>query len=184
MDHYVDIVVRPDPEFSTGTLMSTIFSKLHLALVRVGQGEVGVSFPNIQLTLGDCLRLHGSKPALGRLMDDSWFRGLQGYAQHTSIQAAPAVNRYCVVRRVHVKSSHERLLRRSVRKGWISEEEAEAQLLTTKNERSKLPYILLRSSSTGEHYRIFIQQKLGLETQVMGNFNAFGLSESATVPYF
>ncbi|HWK70798.1 MAG TPA: type I-F CRISPR-associated endoribonuclease Cas6/Csy4 [Burkholderiaceae bacterium] len=184
MDYYVDVVVRPDPEFSTSTLISAIFSKLHLALVRVGQGEIGVSFPKIKLTLGDCLRIHGSKLALGRLMDDSWLRGLQDYAQLRPIRSTPVVSQYCVVRRVHVKSSQERLLRRSVRKGWISEEEAQERLLTTKNERSKLPYILLRSSSTGEHYRMFIQQELVLKTGATGSFNTFGLSESATVPYF
>ena len=45
MDHYVDIQVLPDPEFLETTLMNELFSKLHRALGKHGQGKIGVSFP-------------------------------------------------------------------------------------------------------------------------------------------
>lgn len=33
MDHYLDIRVLPDPEFSAQTLLEALFAKLHRALV-------------------------------------------------------------------------------------------------------------------------------------------------------
>ena len=40
MDHYVDIDVRPDPEFPVHQLMSALYAKLHRALVT--QGSLGI----------------------------------------------------------------------------------------------------------------------------------------------
>lgn len=45
MDHYLDIRLRPDPEFPPAQLMSVLFGKLHQALVAQGGDRIGVSFP-------------------------------------------------------------------------------------------------------------------------------------------
>ncbi len=38
MDHYLEIRVLPDPEFSSEMLMAALFAKLHRALGARGQG--------------------------------------------------------------------------------------------------------------------------------------------------
>ncbi len=184
MDHYIEIIVLPDPEFSANTLMSAAFSKLHRALFDVGRGEVGVSFPHHGKTLGDCLRLHGTGEALTRLIDEPWLKGLRDYTSVAGIQRAPEGNSHCVVERVQVKSNEDRLLRRSVRNGRLTEEEAVQRIGSAKDKRTKLPYLQLTSLSNGSRYPLFIRHGPVQESAVAGSFNHFGLSKSATVPYF
>ena len=45
MDSYIDIRVRPDPEFSMPMLMNALVSKLHRALVAINADDIGISFP-------------------------------------------------------------------------------------------------------------------------------------------
>lgn len=51
MDHYLEIRVLPDPEFSSEMLMAALFAKLHRVLGARGQGDIGVSFPDVMLCL-------------------------------------------------------------------------------------------------------------------------------------
>lgn len=60
MDHYLEIRVLPDPEFSSEMLMAALFAKLHRVLGARGQGDIGVSFPDVNVMPGTHLRLHGS----------------------------------------------------------------------------------------------------------------------------
>ena len=75
MDHYIDLRLRPDPEFSPDTLLTALYAKLHRALARHGHGDIGISFPDIrdaELRLGECLRLHGRMATLQLFMDGAW----------------------------------------------------------------------------------------------------------------
>lgn len=71
MDHYQDVRVLPDPEFSEPTLLSALFAKLHRALAAYGKGDIGISFPQMQRTPGAILRLHGRHDALTALGDST-----------------------------------------------------------------------------------------------------------------
>ena len=46
------------------------------------------------------------------------------------------------------------------------------------------PYLDLQSASTGENYRIFIQFGEIQSQPVVGEFDRFGLSNVATIPWF
>jgi len=184
MEHYIDIKVLPDPEFSPSVLMNALFAKLHRALVEAGHGEVGVSFPQAQKTLGDSIRLHGNQDALQRLIAVGWLKGLTDYTSVTAITAVPDICRYRVVKRVQAKSSVERMYRRSVRKGWLSTEEAEARMNASKEQQLKLPFVQLKSHSSGQAFRLFIQQGKLLDSPGPGKFSAYGLSDAATIPWF
>lgn len=63
MDYYVDIEVRPDPEFPTSQLMSALYAKLHRALVAQGNNRIGVSLPGVED--GVDATGHASAPARG-----------------------------------------------------------------------------------------------------------------------
>lgn len=184
MNHYLDIKVLPDPEFAENMLMNALFAKLHRALVDVGQGKIGVSFPHADKALGDLLRLHGSHAALDRVMAENWLKGLRDYTQTGEIKPVPANPQHRVVKRVQVKSSVERLRRRSVSKGWLSAEEAINSILLSNEKKTKLPFLQLKSSSTGQGFRLFVQQGQIKNTAVDGIFSDYGLSNCATTPFF
>ena len=47
MKSYFEIKIHSDPDFSAQVLMSALISKLHRALVSVGAGKIGLSFPGV-----------------------------------------------------------------------------------------------------------------------------------------
>ncbi|ELQ6020346.1 type I-F CRISPR-associated endoribonuclease Cas6/Csy4 [Cronobacter turicensis] len=184
MDYYQDIQVLPDPEFTQETLMAALFAKLHRALGARGKGDIGVSFPDAGIKPGARLRLHGLQPALAELEATRWRAGLQDYCQSSAILPVPQVQGWRTVSRVQVKSNPERLLRRSVRKGWLTEEEAQQRLSGLQEQQTALPWIQVKSLSSGQHYRLFIQHGALQPTPVSGTFSSYGLSASATIPWF
>lgn len=184
MDHYLDIRLLPDPEFKETVLMNALFAKLHRALVQTGQGEIGVSFPGAGKDLGDTLRLHGNRNALSRLMELGWIKGLRDYSDLSSIKPVPNNCRYRIVKRVQSKSSVARLYRRSVRKGWMTLEEAEKKIADHKVQLLKQPYVQVRSKSSGQFFRLFVQQEKCVDSPCEGTFSAYGLSGDATIPWF
>lgn len=184
MDHYLDIRVLPDPEFTTTVLLEALFAKLHRALGSVGQGRIGVSFPSAGKTLGDRLRLHGPLAELTAFESLPWRKGLLDYTECSEIQPVPSYAKYRIVRRVQPKSSAERLRRRSVRKGWLTEEEARMRISDSVEERSALPYIRLKSLSSEQTFLLFIEQGKICDNAAEGVFSAYGLSATATIPWF
>lgn len=184
MKYYIEIKVLPDQEFSSSLLMNALFAKLHRALAEAGHSEIGASFPQANKTLGDTIRLHGSQDALDRLMNVGWLKGLTDYTHATAVASVPDNCKHRVVKRVQAKSSVERMYRRSVKKGWLSAEEAETRMNAAKEQQLKLPYIQLKSGSTGQSFRLFIQQGKIVDVPVAGNFSAYALSDVATIPWF
>lgn len=184
MDHYQEIRVLPDPEFGEEMLMAALFAKLHRALGVRGKGDIGVSFPLYAIKPGTTLRLHGCKQSLCELEDMAWRKGLNDYCQCGSVLPVPEVKSWRCVSRAQVKSSPQRLLRRSVKKGWITENDAQQRLMTMREEYSDLPWLNLRSLSTGQSFRLFIRHGDIVTEPVFGEFSSYGLSPDATVPWF
>jgi CRISPR-associated endonuclease Csy4 len=97
MNHYLDITVLPDPEFTETVLMSAVFAKLHRALVSLASTDIGVSFPKHttvheagkKLRLGNNLRLHAPQQNLSRLLAENWLTGLRDYTHQTDILPVP-----------------------------------------------------------------------------------------------
>lgn len=184
MDHYLEIRVLPDPEFSEEMLMAALFAKLHRALGSRGKGDIGVSFPLHGLKPGICLRLHGKNLALHELESMTWRKGLNDYCQCSEVMPVPEVKGWRCVSRVQVNSSPQRLLRRSVRKGWLTEEEAQQRSLLMQEKHTDLPWLNMRSLSSGQMFRSFIRHGEILSEPLTGEFSSYGLSQTATVPWF
>jgi CRISPR-associated endonuclease Csy4 len=184
MQHYIDIKILPDPEFNATTLINALFAKLHRGLVTINAKDIGVSFPRVDKTLGDKLRLHGTIESLEKLMRLNWLKGLTDYTDISETKAVPNDCRYRIVKRVHSKSNVERLYRRSVKKGWLTEEEAAERALERKNQYLTLPYIQLTSNSSKHKFRLFIEHGELIDTPQAGEFSSYGLSTSATIPWF
>lgn len=184
MDYYQDIQVIADAETSSQVLLAQLFMRLHQNLGKVAGGRIGISFPQVKKTLGNQLRVHGSLADLTTLQQSNWLQGLWDYITSSEIAAVPAGVAWRVVKRVQVKSSAERLRRRSVSKGWLSEAEAQQRIGLVSEQRSDLPYVLIKSGSNGNAYPLFIEHGQLQPSPVGGIFNSYGLSATATIPWF
>ncbi len=185
MDYFFEIKIMEDPEFSAPILMNALFSKLHRALVEVSQGEIAVSFPQYkQRSLGKVLRLHGSLAALERLETVIWRKGLGDYTEVSAILPVPEAHQHCLVSRVHAQGNLESVRRRAMKRHSISYEEACTQIPKLETKQLELPFVQIKSQSTGETFRLFIKQTSCLPTDVDQPFSKYGLSSTTSVPWF
>ena len=167
--------------------MSALFSKSHRALVELDSNSIGISFPDVEQmrpSLGARLRLHGAHENLQRLMELNWLAGMRDHITVDEIVPIPSSSQYRVVRRVQAKSSPERLRRRLVKRRGISMEEARKLITDLETKHLNLPFISIRSQSTGQTFHLFIEHKPLKTVQVSGEFSHYGLSAIATVPWF
>lgn len=187
MHHYIDIHLRQDPEFPAHQLMAALYAKLHRWLVQVRTNRIAVSFPGYQQatpTLGRILRLIGPEAELGRLMEEDWLLGMRDYVDVRPTAAVPDDAPQRRLRRVQAKSSPARLRRRQMRRHQLTEEEALARLPDTCAELLELPFLTLASSSTGQRFKLFLRLGPAVATPQSGDFNSYGLSSTATIPWF
>jgi CRISPR-associated endonuclease Csy4 len=202
MDHYVDIRLQPDAEFAPAMLMAALFTKLHKALVSGGHTDLGVSFPKMEAgdavqtpkasrtgahpryALGHVLRLHGSSQVLHKLLATDWLSGMRDHVTCSAVLAVPGGASHRVVSRVQAKSSPERLRRRQMRRHGLTAEQAQERIPDSVAETLNLPFLTLRSQSTGQTFRLFIRLGPEQPTPVPGSFGAYGLSGQTTVPWF
>ena len=188
--HYIDITLLPDPEFSHAHLLGALLSKLHRALVQCESSDIGVSFPqhvNAPLgkrTLGAVLRLHGTSAALQALMAESWLKGMRDHVQVSEVAAVPAGAQHRMVQRRQFKTNADRLRRRRMARKGETAEQAAAAIPDTVERKPHLPFAQLRSSSTGQPFCLFVEHGTLQPQAVAGSFNTYGLSLSATVPWF
>jgi CRISPR-associated endonuclease Csy4 len=185
MDAYLDITLLPDPEFPPAILMNALFGKLHRGLVGLGGQDIGVSFPDVKgMTLGRRLRLHGQTADLASLMASVWLTGMRDHVELGTVGPVPSHAGHRVIRRVQAKSNPERLRRRMVARKGVDAELARQTIPDSAAETLRLPYLVLKSQSTGQQFRLFIEHRPVQEHAVGGPFSAYGLSPTATVPWF
>lgn len=187
MNYYLDLKVIPDSEFNAQTLLNILFGKLHFALVNLGDKNVGVSFPDFSEEnnrLGNCLRLHSSSDALDLLAKDNWMRGIKDYTITGSVSPIPESLGYRIVSRYQVKSNPEKERRRLIKRKNITQEEALKLIPDNTAKRVKLPYIEMKSCSRGERFKLFLKHSDVLGKPVEGSFSKYGLSATATIPWF
>ena len=187
MHHYIDIHLRPDPEFPPHQLMAALYSKLHRVLVALKVSTIGVSFPGyseMPPTLGNTLRLLGPEADLNRLMQQDWLKGMRDHTAVCPAAIVPADAVHRALRRVQAKSSPERLRRRQVRRHALTADQARERVPDSAVERLRLPFLQLSSASTGQLFRLYLSLSSPEIANSAGSFNAYGLSGSATIPWF
>lgn len=185
--HHVDIRVVPDPETNASQLLGALYDRLHLALVQQRVQDIGVSFPGystVPRTLGTVLRLHGGEAGLRRFLQEDWLRGLRDHVRLTDITPAPEGALQRTVQRRQFKTSVERMRRRRMRRKGETAQQAQQAIPATVERQPNLPYLHLRSRSTGQPFCLFIALGPLLESPAPGPFNSHGLSGSSTVPWF
>jgi len=193
MDNYINIQIKPDAEKRENILLNEAFTKLHKALHELKQTSIGVSFPNYKLKLGDVIRLHGDKVSLQTLQQSNWLGGLAGYCEASNILPMPEkIVGYRTVSRKQPTMTLKKLKKR------VSYQKENGTLKTDEDVRtyerqykekmyaSSLdnPYLELQSASNGNLYRVFIEISEAQDKSSIGDFNYFGLSKTATIPWF
>ena len=178
MNSYLDIQVRTAESTPVPTVMSSVFSRLHLLLVERGDGSIGVSFPAADKTLGTILRLHGTPDAL---MDISpQFSRFEDYCIISAPREVPSKHLWYQVTRVQPKMSAAKV-RRLVSRGSLSAAEAETML--RKPSSLSNPYVQVRSLSRGQAFRLFVDQRLAdTPPKTAQTFNTYGLG--GVIPWF
>ena len=185
LTHYLDIHLRPDPEFSAGQLLAALYSKLHRALVELRSDGLAVCFPGYSgKGLGQTLRILGTADRLQQLMALPWLNGMRDHIQVSAPVAVPADASHCRLNRVQAKSSPERLRRRQMKRHGLTAEQARERIPDSAADILKLPFLPVRSASTGQRFMLFLRLGPPSPSPVSGSFNAYGLSNTATVPWF
>jgi CRISPR-associated endonuclease Csy4 len=186
MNYYLEFRILPDPEFPSSIILNILYNKLHKALVQTGSSGIGVSFPdfdNKRNRLGERLRLHGSDVHIKNLIANLSLSALLDHLRVGDVQEVPKRVSYVTVKRVQCKSSAERIRRRQIKRHQLSDEDALIRIPDSVQKQLTLPYVTLKSDSTGQSFRLFLNQQIK-RNPVTGTFNAYALSDEATVPMF
>ncbi len=183
MDYYIDIRIEPDEEVPIYFIRNKVYSKLHKVLHTLKSTDIGISFPHYKVMLGDVIRLHGPEAKLTELQATDWLGGLVGYSKVSPIQNIPSDVKYRTISRKQSNMT-EAKLRRLIKRGSISPEAVKAYKSKMFENGLDNPYLELESTSTGHKHRRYIQFGELRSKPVEGKFDQFGLSKTATVPWF
>ncbi|SFK97851.1 CRISPR-associated protein, Csy4 family [Nitrosomonas aestuarii] len=183
MNHYIDISILPDPEFPATVLMNSLYSKFHKVLYELHATTIGVSFPRHQLTLGNLLRVHGNRSLLYSIQQFNWIGAMSGYCKISEVSPVPTDTKFRTVSRKQTNMSNAKL-NRLIKRGTITEQQVKNYKAKMFSKGMDIPYLELQSASNGHKHRRYIEFGELLDEPVQGQFDQFGLSKSATVPWF
>jgi CRISPR-associated endonuclease Csy4 len=184
MNHYLDISLKPDAEIQATVLMNAICAKMHKLLHDLHSTTIGISFPKYDVTLGCVLRLHGSEADLKRLQGMTWLGGMTGYCKAGDVLPVPVNAKHRTVGRKQATMSQSKL-NRLLKRGSITDDKVKAYKAKMFAEKGlDNPYLDLVSASNGQRHRRYIELGELQDQPVAGEFDLFGLSKDATVPWF
>lgn len=193
MQNYIDITLLPSDEIGHYFLWGKIYQQMHLALVEHGAGRVGFAFPEYssgQPRLGRKLRVFAqSIDELNQLNLSKWLSRLTDYCHITSARSVPDHAQHAIFFRKQFLTSPERLAKRRAKRNGETFEHALAHFDGFEENLTTLPFVELASSSTttdadkSHRFKLFIERTIIKNIQ-SGEFNSYGLSKTASVPWF
>lgn len=192
MKYYLDITLLSGAEADLGFLWQKVYQQTHIALVENktenDKSAIAVSFPEYEskiFPLGSKLRLLAQTQEQLRKLDiNKWLNRLSDYTHCTSIkEVPPSVFQFACFKRGQFNTNIERLARRRVKRKAETIEQALKHYSGFNEQMSKLPFVNVNSLSKEQKFRLFIERKIS-EQSVDGSFSCYGLSKTATVPWF
>ncbi|GLR72735.1 type I-F CRISPR-associated endoribonuclease Cas6/Csy4 [Agaribacter marinus] len=183
MDYYIDLILKPDAEMREAELSSKVFTKFHKALVNLNTNQIGISFPLVNLKLGNLFRIHGEQSLLNDLQGQAWLGGLSEYCKMSEILKIPEKVNYRIVSQKRSNMSNAKL-KRLIARGNIDEAGIKNYKIKMLSQGFDNPYLDMFSGSTQQNRRIFIEFSEILTKPTQGIFDSFGLSKTATIPWF
>ncbi|WP_371193447.1 type I-F CRISPR-associated endoribonuclease Cas6/Csy4 [Glaciecola sp. SC05] len=207
MKHYLDITLLPDAEANLGFLWQKVFQQVHIALAdnKVSERESAVAISIVcygdkNFPLGNKLRLFATnEEQLHKINVGKWLARLTDYCHISSVKSVPSnVGQFACFRQKRIKGQG-RLESQLLRKAKHISEKFNVDYnkclteLTTKPQfvESTLPFIYVESQETKKRlgsdgqstFPMFIDRELSNQP-VAGKFDCYGLSKTATVPWF
>ena len=192
MKYYIELTLLPDADVNLYFIWQKLYGQIHLALVEHknadGNSDIAVSFPEYKrnkFSLGSKLRLFSqTQEQLQQLDIDKWLNRLMDYCHCTSIKDIPqSVDTFVRFKRVQFDTNVKRLARRRAKRKGEPFEQALKYFDSFEDQESKLPFVNMNSLSKNERFRLFIEKEM-VEQAEPGEFNCYGLSNQATVPWF
>ncbi len=183
MNHYIDIRINPDAEMRENVLLNKVYTKFHKRLCDLTPANIGVSFPEYKIKLGKSLRIHGTNQSLKELQSKNWLGGLEGYCDISEIQQIPDQVNHRTVSRIQTNRSPAKL-RRLIKRDSIKPDELKRYKARMFQKGIDNPFLELESTSNGHRHRRYLLFGDLQNEPVTGNFDQFGLSKQATIPWF
>lgn len=188
LTHYLEIKAIPQAELTQTMVINHLMQSLH-GILPAYNGKMAIGFPAYgQLnTLGGIIRLFGSQADItklhNQLLPDSQFTD---YALITTVTAVPeTITGYIRFSRVRAKgkSALKRAKKRLKAQGIWTEDILQRMITKWGAEKLKQPHIHLTSKSTKQAFILWIKRQT-FDNPIQGDFNAYGLSQQATIPNF
>ena len=175
--YYVDMQIMPTNGISDSILMSELMQKLHPYFVKTN-GVIGVSFPLISKTgLGTTLRLQSKVENVLRSVPEVDFVMIGDVAV---VPDATPIR----VKRKQFKSNVNQLARRYAKRHNVSLEDAIKRYSSFNEQRTALPYLMIKSASSKQQFRLFVESEY-VVNPVNGIYSSYGLSvDGSTVMSF
>lgn len=188
LTHYLELKAIPQIEMPQPTVINHLMQLLH-NLLPAYNGKIGLSFPAYgQLnTLGGIIRLLGSEMNINKIHTQiTQSHHFVDYTLITPIQQIPQdIKSYVRFKRIRKKGKSD--LRRAEKRLKLQEKWTisigQAMIEKWGGELLTLPHIHLISGSTKQSFTLWIKQQR-FNNPIEGLFNAYGLSQNATVPFF
>jgi len=183
MKHYIDILIQPNKKFRQNVLLNEVYTKFHWRLFSLKSSNIGVSFPDYNIVLGKTLRIHGNENELTNFQNTKWLGNLAQYCLIGIIRKVPDNGLYRIISRKQSNMT-EAKLRRLIKRNSIST--ADIKLYKNKmfNHGLDEPYMELVSNSNKHKHRRYLTFGELTKVQTVGQFDCFGLSKNATIPWF
>jgi CRISPR-associated endonuclease Csy4 len=89
MVFYIDLKLLPDEEVPIFFIRNKVYTKLHKAIFDISATDIGVSFPQVEIKLGDVIRIHSTQDGLNKLQNLNWLGRLSGYCKVSDILPVP-----------------------------------------------------------------------------------------------
>jgi CRISPR-associated endonuclease Csy4 len=190
----------PDAEANLGFLWQKVFQQVHIALVenKIGDNESPIAlsvvgYGETPFPLGNKLRLLAKDEEVLQKLDISrWLNRLSDYCHIKPIKPVPSdVTQFARFKRKPVKSIEKKAKRRAEHLNKPYDEVLAYLLEEGRSIKSKLPFINVESQESkkraeqgiSSRFLLFIEKTLSDKPED-GKFDCYGLSKTATVPWF
>lgn len=196
MKVYIDITLLPSDDIGHHFLWEKVYQQLHIALVDFkksnSQSAIGFGFPEFNgksHRLGRKVRIFAQTNAeLEQFNVQRWLNRLEDYVHITSVRNVPeevlGYERFC---RLQVKGNPERYARRAAKRQGISYEQALRERETMPINKTRNPFIWMKSLTNDNRFRLIITQDIASkEVAEEGGwqFDSYGLAKEGRLPKF
>lgn len=173
----------PDAEIREAELSSKVYVKFHKALFDLNCNQIGISFPLVNVKPGKLFRIHGEASVLKSLQQQNWLGGISGYCKVSETLEVPRGVKYRIISQKKSNMSNAKLKRLIVR-GNMDEAAIKRYKVKMLSQGFDNPYLDIYSNSTKQTRRLFFDFSELMDSPVKGDFDHYGLSKTATVPWF